>query len=88
MKTAKFAIIALFLAATGNAMAAESDQAREPLMQKQQAQMQERVGAKGEQYHRLMEQKREQMKNRYRHEQRNPHREGNGSRVQERIMRR
>jgi hypothetical protein len=88
MKTAKIAILAMFLAATGSAIAAEGEQARETLMQKEQAQFQERVGANGEKDHRQMEQKREQMKNRYRYEHRNQLREGSGHRIQQRMMHR
>jgi cytochrome c556 len=86
MKSVAIVVTALFIAATGSAVAADGDQAREQLMQQQREQVQERVGANGEKYQEYAKQKREQMQNRYQY--RNQIREGSGARMQERMTHR
>lgn len=85
MKTVKIVITSLLIAA-GSAVAAEGEQTREQLMPQQREQVQERVGANNEKYKEYTKQKREQMQNRYQH--RNQIMEGQGSRMQERMMHR
>lgn len=88
MKTAKVVMAALFVSFMGTSFAAETKQSPEQQMQKKQEQVQERVGANGEKYHQLIEQKREQFKNEYRYQHRNQIMEGSGARMQERMMNR
>ena len=84
MKSVAIVVTALFIAATGSAVAADGDQAREQLMQQQREQI--RAGANGEKYQEYAKQKREQMQNRYQY--RNQIREGSGARMQERMTHR
>jgi len=88
MKSIKVVVAALCITSIGTAFAAETDPVREQQMQQRKEQIQERVGANGEKYHQLMEQKREQFKNQYHYQNRNQIMDGSGARMQERMMNR